>query len=145
MYQMAAASRLRSTPSEMRASLGNGVLIAALSALAFTTVPAVAEELSMVIPSLSLTREGDMLSVAAYVSGPPAQTVQATLVINKSGGGGTMNTSQSREITFTSVEQVQVAETGLSFGKDAQLLVELAVEVEGVVVARSQTSIGHIP
>ena len=101
-----------------------------------------AENLLPVIPSIEIPAQDDSVDIHAFVTGQPPQSVSATLVIARTSQSGNVSTSQSRDITFESVGRVEVAKTGLSLGKDAKLSVELVVESDGVVIARSRTSIG---
>lgn len=104
--------------------------------------PTIAAELAPVVPTLELTAQDDSINVRAFVAGQPQHSVSTTLTIHRTSSSGTMNTSQSRDVTFVTTERVEVAATGLSLGQNARLTVELVVESDGVVVARSRTSIG---
>ncbi|QUJ77774.1 hypothetical protein KDD17_07480 [Sulfitobacter albidus] len=96
---------------------------------------------AMVIPQIDMTPQDGIIAVEARALGMGAGRVTATLTIEKSDGGGTISTSQSRDITLTQGSDDLVASTSFSVQPDLALTATLTMVSDGVVVASSTVSI----
>lgn len=104
------------------------------------------ENYTPVLPEIMLTHADGMIRIEGVVSGTGPAEVTATLSISHRGSGGSMTTQQSRSLTLGADDKhVSVASTGINFGPDSHLMVDLSVTHEEVVIAVSRVEIGVVP
>lgn len=109
-------------------------------------LPAMAESIPPVLPEIILTHSDGMIHIEGVVSAIGPAEVTATLTISHKGSSGTMNTQQSRNLTLAALDKrVSVASTGLNFGVESHLVVDLSVMRGDVVIAGSKVEIGVAP
>ncbi len=109
-------------------------------------LPAMADMPSTVLPEIILTHGDGMVQIEGVVSATGPTEVTATLTISHRGSGGTMNTTQSRNLTLSANDKrVSVASTGMNFGVESQLVIDLSVMRGDVVIAGSKVEIGVAP
>lgn len=104
------------------------------------------ESYAPVLPEIMLTHGDGMIRIEGVVSGTGPAEVTATLSISHTGSGGSMTTQQSRSLSLGADDKhVPVASTGINFGPDSYLMVDLSVTFEEVVIAESRVEIGVAP
>lgn len=89
---------------------------------------------------IELTRSAGMIRIEGIVEGGSGD-VSAKLVIQHIGAGGSMNTTQGRQLTLADGERISVAVTQVNFGPESALTVDLVIETEAGIVSHSQTRI----
>lgn len=92
------------------------------------------------IAVIELSRSAGMIRIEGIVEGGSGD-VTAKLVIQHIGKGGSMNTSQGRQLTLAEGERLSVAVTQVNFGPESSLTMDLVVETEAGVLSHSQTRI----
>lgn len=98
-----------------------------------------------VVPVIELTPGEGTLRIEGFVQGAgqgAGATVTATLGITHAGAGGGSTIRQSRRIALDG-SRAAIGATSIGFGPQSYLNVELVVEADGAVIARSQTEIGR--
>lgn len=106
-------------------------------------MPAMSDSISPVLPEILLTHADGMVQINGVVSATGPAEVTATLSISHRGSGGSMTTKQSRNLTLSADDrQVSVASTGMNFGPQSHLVVDLTVMQGDAIIAESKVEIG---
>ena len=105
--------------------------LAVISGIAMADGPAV-------VGTVSITPTDDIYEITATVEGATSQlmSVKAKLVIVKSDRSGSMETRQSKSVEVRKGSRLQVAQTGISLGREGTLVIKLIIEENGNVVDR---------
>ena len=110
--------------------------------VAFAMTGARAQSPVLALPDLTLASEGTVLSVSGRVIGVGRGEVSATLEIEKDDSGGSVKTTQSRNISVSPGSSDVVASTQVSAQDDLFLNATLTLRAGNVTIGTSSITVG---
>ncbi|MFO6464334.1 hypothetical protein ACK8OR_08075 [Jannaschia sp. KMU-145] len=97
------------------------------------------------IPHIDLERDGEVVVVTSYVSGPPGETVRGEVTLQRRSGSNNVRTSQTTEVVIGADGRGQFSQTSVNVGGGTALAASLVISRDGAVAARTDLTLNIGP